>query len=168
MSALPFPPQKNMLRTPWEITHRWLDRCLTQMASTGPLYGHEQSLLPIIQGSVFPQLRKASTSYCVERADQAVAIGGLSVGEPHEDMYEMTDLVCNIIPQQMARYLMGVGTPSNLLECIGRGIDMFDCVMPTRNARNAMIFTKEGTINLRNKKWERDFSALDPELESSL
>lgn len=160
----PYPATKEYAKSSMEITHRWLDRCFKRMKETEPLYGHEQTLLPIIQGSVFSDLRKESTLYCLEKDSPAIAIGGLSVGEPHEDMYRMTEEVTALIPKSKARYLMGVGTPSNILECISRGIDMFDCVMPTRNARNAMLFTKNGTMNMKNKKWEQDFTSIDEEL----
>jgi queuine tRNA-ribosyltransferase len=118
-------------------------------------------LFPIIQGSVYPDLRLQSTEYCLSKDTDGIAIGGLSVGEPHEDMYAITDQICGIVPQDKPRYLMGVGTPTNILECIDLGIDMFDCVMPTRNARNGMLFTAEGTLNMKNKKWEDDYSAVD-------
>ncbi len=160
----PYPATRDYAQSSMEITHRWLDRCIARMNETEPLYGHAQILLPIIQGSVYSDLRELSTNYCLEKNTAAIAIGGLSVGEPHEEMYKMTEEVTSLIPKEKARYLMGVGTPSNLLECISRGIDMFDCVMPTRNARNGMLFTKEGTLNMKNKKWEQDFSSIDKEL----
>ena len=137
---------------------------MQRFQETDPIYGHEQELFPIIQGSVYDDLRDQSTDFCLERAKDGIAIGGLSVGEPHEDMYRITGNICSRIPASKARYLMGVGTPENILECIALGIDMFDCVMPTRNARNAMLFTKEGTMNMRNQKWENDFSPIDEEL----
>jgi queuine tRNA-ribosyltransferase len=158
----PYPCEKDYAKKSMEMTHRWLDRCNKRMSETEPAYGYEQSLFPIIQGSVYSDLRQRSAEYCSERATLGVAIGGLSVGEPHEELYAMTDEVCQIIPTDKPRYLMGVGTPANILESIALGVDMFDCVMPTRNARNAMLFTMEGTINLRNKKWEDDFGPLDP------
>jgi queuine tRNA-ribosyltransferase len=160
----PYPATREYAEKSMEITHRWLDRCITHFKETEPLYGHHQELFPIIQGSVYPDLRERSAQYCLSKDTPGIAIGGLSVGEPHEDMYAITDQLCRIIPKEKARYLMGVGTPANILECIARGIDMFDCVMPTRNARNAMLFTKEGTINMRNEKWKDDFSAVDKDL----
>lgn len=160
----PYPATRQYARESMEITHRWLDRCLTRFNSTDPVYDYQQFFFPIIQGSVYPDLRLKSAEYCLEKDTQGIAIGGLSVGEPHEDMYAITEQLCNVIPQEKPRYLMGVGTPTNLLECIALGIDMFDCVMPTRNARNGMLFTKDGTLNMKNKKWEKDFSAIDEEL----
>lgn len=145
-----------------ELTHRWLDRCVKRVNETEPLYGFSQSLFPIVQGCVYPDLRKQSAEYIASKGADGNAIGGLSVGEPAEKMYEMVDIVNDILPKDKPRYLMGVGTPVNILENIALGVDMFDCVMPTRNGRNAMIFTSEGIINLKNKKWEKDFSPLDP------
>lgn len=143
------------------ITHRWLERCRTWLNENPELYGHEQTLYPIVQGNSFHDLRKESANYVVDFNAEGNAIGGLSVGEPEEMMYEITDLVTDILPVEKPRYLMGVGTPWNLLECIGMGIDQFDCVMPTRNARNGMLFTWDGVINIKNAKWKDDFSALD-------
>jgi queuine tRNA-ribosyltransferase len=143
------------------LTHRWLKRCIDRFDSTEPLYSYEQSLFPIVQGSTYPDLRKESAEYVANQNQKGNAIGGLSVGEPHEDMYAMTSLVCGILPSDKPRYLMGVGTPENILECIALGIDMFDCVMPTRNARNGMLFTTEGIINIRNEKWKDDLSPID-------
>ena len=160
----PYPSTKEYAEKSMHITHRWLDRCIAQFNSAKPLYGYHQEFFPIIQGSVYSDLRKQSAEYCIAKNTAGIAIGGLSVGEPHEDMYRITSELCDMIPKTQARYLMGVGTPANILECISRGIDMFDCVMPTRNARNAMLFTKNGTINLRNKKWAKDFSPIDEEL----
>jgi queuine tRNA-ribosyltransferase len=157
----PYPCDKTYARESLHITNQWLDRCFKRLDETTPLYGHEQALFPIVQGSVFPDLRKESAEYIANKGAFGNAIGGLSVGEPHEMMYEMTDLVCSILPADKPRYLMGVGTPANILECIALGVDMFDCVMPTRNARNGMLFTWNGTINMKNKKWENDFSPLD-------
>jgi queuine tRNA-ribosyltransferase len=148
------------------ITHRWLDRCIARIRNTEPLYGHHQSLFPIVQGGTFRDLRMQSAEYIASRGAEGNAIGGLSVGEPHELMYEMTELVCGILPKDKPRYLMGVGTPINILESIALGVDMFDCVMPTRNARNGQLFTWNGIMNMRNKKWENDFSPLDPDGES--
>ena len=157
----PYPCDKTYARESLHITNQWLDRCFKRLDETSPLYGHEQALFPIVQGSVFPDLRKESAEYIANKGAFGNAIGGLSVGEPHELMYEMTDLVCSILPADKPRYLMGVGTPANILECIALGVDMFDCVMPTRNARNGMLFTWNGTLNMKNKKWESDFSPLD-------
>jgi queuine tRNA-ribosyltransferase len=144
-----------------ELTQRWLDRCFVQFNGTGPKYGHSQSLFPIVQGSTFAGLRKIATAHVKTFDADGYAIGGLSVGEKEEVMYEMTEVVTADLPENKPRYLMGVGTPVNILESIERGIDMFDCVMPTRNGRNGMIFTSEGTINIRNKKWENDHSPID-------
>ena len=144
------------------LTHRWLDRCIKRFRETEPKYGYQQSLFPIVQGCTFPELRRESAEFVASKECDGNAIGGLAVGEPAEVMYEMIEVVNGILPKDKPRYLMGVGTPANLLEGIERGIDMFDCVMPTRNGRNAMIFTAEGIMNLRNKKWEDDFSPLDP------
>lgn len=160
----PYPCEKKYAEDSMHMTHRWLDRCIERLNSTDPLYGHQQNLLPIVQGSVYPDLRRISAEYAAGTDQPAMAIGGLSVGEPHEDMYAMTDLVCDILPGEKPRYLMGVGTPENILECIDRGVDMFDCVMPTRNARNGMLFTTQGIVNIRNEKWKSDFSSIDEEL----
>ena len=157
----PYPCDKPYARESLHITNQWLDRCFKRLDETAPMYGHEQALFPIVQGSVFPDLRKESAEYIANKGAFGNAIGGLSVGEPHEMMYEMTDLVCSILPADKPRYLMGVGTPANILECIALGVDMFDCVMPTRNARNGMLFTWNGTMNMKNRKWENDFSPLD-------
>jgi queuine tRNA-ribosyltransferase len=160
----PYPATREYATNSMHTTHRWLDRCVTRFTETDPIYGHTQQLFPIIQGSVFEDLRLESTEYCLSKDTDGIAIGGLSVGEPHEDMYRITEQICNIVPTDKPRYLMGVGTPSNILECIHRGVDMFDCVMPTRNARNGWLFTKDGTMNMRNKKWEDDYSAVDDDL----
>lgn len=162
----PYPCDKTYARESLHITNQWLDRCFKRLDETTPLYGHEQALFPIVQGSVFPDLRRESAEYIANKGAFGNAIGGLSVGEPHEIMYEMTDLVCSILPADKPRYLMGVGTPANILECIALGVDMFDCVMPTRNARNGMLFTWNGTMNMKNRKWENDFSPLDESGES--
>ncbi len=148
-----------------ELTMRWAARCKQRFEETEPKYGHHQSLFAIVQGVVYPEIRRESAERLVEMDFPGYAIGGLSVGEPAEQMYEMVEVCCEVLPQQKPRYLMGVGTPANLLENIERGIDMFDCVMPTRNGRNGMLFTTQGIINIRNKKWENDFSPLDPGLE---
>jgi queuine tRNA-ribosyltransferase len=158
----PYPCDYRYAKRSMHMTHRWLKRCIERFDSTEPLYGYDQALFPIIQGSVYKDLRKESAEFIANTNCIGNAIGGLSVGEPDEDLYEMTDLVSDILPKEKPRYLMGVGTPINLLECIALGIDMFDCVMPTRNARHGMLFTSEGVINIKNKKWEKDFSPIDP------
>lgn len=158
----PWPCDFTYARKSMEMTHRWLDRCIAQLEISPELYGYEQNLFPIVQGSTNDDLRKESAEYIASRNLAGNAIGGLSVGEPAEDMYRIADLVCRILPQDKPRYLMGVGTPENILEGIALGIDMFDCVMPTRNARNGMLFTSEGIINIRNEKWKNDFSPVDP------
>jgi queuine tRNA-ribosyltransferase len=162
----PYPCDEDYARKSLQITNHWLDRCFTRIRETEPLYGHHQALFPIVQGSVYRDLRKSSAEYVASKGAEGNAIGGLSVGEPHEMMYEMTELVCGILPKDKPRYLMGVGTPANILESIALGVDMFDCVMPTRNARNGQLFTWNGIMNMRNKKWERDFSPLDPDGDS--
>ena len=145
------------------LTQRWLDRCVKRFSETEPLYGHRQSLFPIVQGCTYKDLRREAAKHVADIGADGNAIGGLAVGEPTEVMYEMIEVVNEILPRDRPRYLMGVGTPQNLLEAIERGVDMFDCVMPTRNGRNAMLFTYEGTMNMRNKKWEADFSPIDPD-----
>ncbi|MCI6619476.1 MAG: tRNA guanosine(34) transglycosylase Tgt, partial [Prevotella sp.] len=145
------------------LTQRWLDRCWRRFEETEPLYGYRQSLFPIVQGCTFKDLRREAAKFVADKGADGNAIGGLAVGEPTEVMYEMIEVVNEILPKDKPRYLMGVGTPQNLLEGIERGVDMFDCVMPTRNGRNAMLFTYQGTMNLRNKKWENDFTPIDPE-----
>lgn len=157
----PYPCDYNYAKKSMHMTHRWLKRCCERFDSTQAKYGFKQTLFPIVQGSVYKDLRKQSAEKIASFEREGNAIGGLSVGEPHELMYEMTEIVCNVLPDDKPRYLMGVGTPTNLLENIGLGVDMFDCVMPTRNARNGMIFTSEGTINIKNKKWADDFSPID-------
>jgi queuine tRNA-ribosyltransferase len=146
-----------------ELTQLWLERCFVQLDKTQPLYGHEQSLFPIVQGCVYPDLRKLAAQQVSTYNADGYAIGGLAVGEKEEDMYAMIEVVNAILPENKPRYLMGVGTPVNILEAIDRGVDMFDCVMPTRNGRNGMLFTKKGIINIRNKKWESDFTPVDPD-----
>ena len=150
------------------LTHRWLDRCIARFRETEPLYGYEQSLFPIVQGCTYRDLRTESAEFVASKEADGNAIGGLAVGEPAEVMYEMIEVVNAILPKDKPRYLMGVGTPANLLEAIERGVDMFDCVMPTRNGRNAMLFTNQGIMNLRNKKWECDFSPIDPQGTASV
>lgn len=157
----PFPCDEPDARKSMELTHRWLDRCMQQYNETDPLYGFHQSLFPIVQGSVYPNLRKQSAEYIAGKGAEGNAIGGLSVGEPVEEMYRMTKLVTDILPADKPRYLMGVGTPINILESIAMGVDMFDCVMPTRNGRNGMVFTREGIMNMKNLKWSDDHSPLD-------
>lgn len=158
----PYPCDKKYAENSMHLTHRWAKRCKTHHESREGLYGYQQNLFPIIQGGTYKDLRTASTEFIAELDLPGNAIGGLSVGEPHEIMYELTELSCNILPKDKPRYLMGVGTPINLLECISLGVDMFDCVLPTRNARHGLLYTWEGIRNLKNKKYEMDFSPLDP------
>jgi queuine tRNA-ribosyltransferase len=160
----PYPSEYQYAKDSMHMTHRWLDRCIQRVDETKGLYGYQQFLAPIVQGSTYADLRKESAEFVASRGQQINAIGGLSVGEPHEDMYEMTELVCNILPEDRPRYLMGVGTPVNILESIALGVDMFDCVMPTRNARHGLLYTAEGIINIKNAKWARDFSPIDEAL----
>jgi queuine tRNA-ribosyltransferase len=157
----PYPCEYGYARESMEMTHRWLKRCCDHFDKTEPKYGYSQTLFPIVQGSVYKDLRVKSAEVIASFEREGNAIGGLSVGEPAEMMYEMTDMVTDILPKDKPRYLMGVGTPANILEGIALGIDMFDCVMPTRNARNGMLFTTEGTINMKNEKWKDDFSVID-------
>jgi queuine tRNA-ribosyltransferase len=157
----PYPCDLNYARNSLALTHRWLDRCIQRFGETEPKYGYEQALFPIVQGSTYPDLRAQSAEYVASKNCVGNAIGGLSVGEPAEDMYAMTEVVTRILPKERPRYLMGVGTPANILESIALGIDMFDCVMPTRNARHGLLFTQNGIINIRNEKWKNDFSPLD-------
>ena len=157
----PYPCEYGYAKRSMHMTHRWLDRCIAYLGENAPKYGYNQSLFPIVQGSVYPDLRKISAEYIASKGADGNAIGGLSVGEPAEKMYESTEIVCDILPKDKPRYLMGVGTPINILENIALGVDMMDCVMPTRNARNGMLFTAHGTINIKNKKWENDFSPID-------
>jgi queuine tRNA-ribosyltransferase len=158
----PYPCDYEYAKKSMHMTHAWLKRCIDRVDNTEPKYGHHQSLFPIVQGSVYNDLRKASAEEIAKHGREGNAIGGLSVGEPHDMMYEMTELVCDILPHDKPRYLMGVGTPANILESIALGVDMFDCVMPTRNGRNGMLFTSEGTFNIKNAKWKMDFSPIDP------
>ncbi len=157
----PYPCEYDYAKKSMDMTHRWLKRCCNRFDSTKEKYGFKQSFFPIVQGSIYKNLRLQSAEEIASFQREGNAIGGLSVGEPHEIMYEMTEAVCSILPWDKPRYLMGVGTPTNLLENIALGVDMFDCVIPTRNARNGMIFTSEGTINLKNKKWKNNYSLLD-------
>lgn len=160
----PYPCDYNYAKSSMELTHRWLDRCIGRFDNSEPVYDYNQTLFPIVQGSTYNDLREKSAEYIASKNREGNAIGGLSVGEPAEEMYAMTDLVCGILPQDKPRYLMGVGTPANILESIRLGVDMFDCVMPTRNARNGMLFTSEGIINIKNEKWKDDFSPVDPNM----
>ncbi len=157
----PYPCDYHYAKRSMHMTHRWLDRCIAHLEKTPLKYGYDQAFFPIVQGSTYKDLRKQSAEYIAEAGAVGNAIGGLSVGEPAEEMYEMSEIVCDILPEDKPRYLMGVGTPINILENIALGVDMFDCVMPTRNARNGMLFTAHGTINIKNKKWEDDFSPID-------
>ena len=157
----PYPCEYNYAKKSMHMTHRWLIRCINEFKKTDPKHGYSQTLFPIVQGSVYKDLRLQSAEFISETNSFGNAIGGLSVGEPAEEMYAMTEVVCNVLPEEKPRYLMGVGTPINLLENIALGVDMFDCVMPTRNARNGMLFTALGRINIKNKKWENDLSPLD-------
>jgi len=159
----PYPCDYNYAKKSMHMTHRWLDRCIKHLDNLPCKYGFSQAFFPIVQGSTFKDLRIQSAEYIANSGAEGNAIGGLSVGEPAEEMYAMTEVVCNILPSDKPRYLMGVGTPINILENIALGIDMFDCVLPTRNARNGMLFTAHGTINIKNKKWENDFSLIDEE-----
>jgi queuine tRNA-ribosyltransferase len=151
----------NYAKNSMHMTHRWLEKCVKRFKETECAYGYSQTLFPIVQGSVYRDLRKESAEFIASMDMEGNAIGGLSVGEPDDELYEMTELVCSILPQEKPRYLMGVGTPANILEGIALGVDMFDCVMPTRNGRNAMLFTTKGVVNIDNKKWEHDFSPID-------
>ena len=157
----PYPCDYRYAQRSMHMTHRWLNRCINHLEKVPTKYGYDQTFFPIVQGSTYKDLRMQSAEYIANSGQQGNAIGGLSVGEPAEEMYAMTEVVCDILPEDKPRYLMGVGTPINILENIALGVDMFDCVMPTRNARNGMLFTANGTINIKNKKWEDDFSPLD-------
>ncbi|MBU6340223.1 MAG: tRNA guanosine(34) transglycosylase Tgt [Bacteroidetes bacterium] len=157
----PYPCELKYAKNSMEMTHRWLKRCIDRFDATEPLYGHTQTLFPIVQGSTYPELRRISAETIAGFEREGNAIGGLSVGEPAEEMYAMTELVTEILPKNKPRYLMGVGTPENLLECIARGIDMFDCVLPTRNARHGVLYTAEGILHIRNQQWKNDFSPID-------
>jgi queuine tRNA-ribosyltransferase len=163
----PYPCDEKYATRSMHMTHRWLDRCIARHAETQGHYGYEQILAPIVQGSTYPHLRKISAEYIASKEMPINAIGGLSVGEPHEDMYAMTSLVCDILPAEKPRYLMGVGTPANILECISLGIDMFDCVLPTRNARHGLLYTSRGIVHIRNEKWKQCFDPIDPESTAS-
>ena len=158
----PYPCDFNYAKRSMNMTHRWLKRCVDHFQNTSSKYNYNQALFPIVQGSTYSDLRKESAEVIASFDMPGNAIGGLSVGEPHDLLYKHTEEVCEILPKDKPRYLMGVGTPANILECISLGVDMFDCVMPTRNARNGMLFTSEGIINIKNKKWENDFSPIDP------
>jgi queuine tRNA-ribosyltransferase len=162
----PYPSDHSYARTSMELTHRWLDRCIQRLNETEPRHGYTQNLFPIVQGGTFADLRRQSCEFVSSKNAAGNAIGGLSVGEPEEMMYEFTEFCCDNLPFDKPRYLMGVGTPWNILECIALGVDMFDCVMPTRNGRNAMLFTSKGVINIDNKKWEKDFSPVDEGIDN--
>ncbi|MDN3655661.1 tRNA guanosine(34) transglycosylase Tgt [Ferruginibacter paludis] len=164
----PYPSEYAYAKKSMELTHRWLQRCFTRFNETPDRYGYTQNLFPIIQGSIYKDLRTASAEFIASQNATGNAIGGLSVGEPMEMMYEFTEHCCDILPVQKPRYLMGVGTPWNILECIALGVDMFDCVMPTRNGRNAMLFTSKGIINIDNKKWEKDFLPIDDGIDCEM
>lgn len=164
----PYPSEYKYAKDSMELTHRWLDRCFAHFNSSPGKYGYAQNLFPIVQGGTYKDLRKASCQYAASKEAAGNAIGGLSVGEPTEMMYEFTALCCEELPEEKPRYLMGVGTPWNILECIHLGIDMFDCVMPTRNGRNGMLFTTKGIINIKNKKWATDFSVIDSQLTNEI
>jgi queuine tRNA-ribosyltransferase len=163
----PYPSERAYAEKSMRLTHRWLDRCLERFDGTADRYEYSQNLFPIVQGGVYPDLRRASCEYVAGKDAAGNAIGGLSVGEPEEEMYDICAACCEVLPAARPRYLMGVGTPWNILECIGRGVDMFDCVLPTRNGRNAMLFTSKGVINIDNKKWETDFSPIDDGIDSA-
>jgi queuine tRNA-ribosyltransferase len=158
----PYPSEYGYAKKSMEMTHRWLDRCIERWKNTDPLYGHHQILAPIVQGSTYNDLRLESAEFIASRDMSINAIGGVSVGEPAPEMYRITEKVCSVLPKDKPRYLMGVGTPENLLECISLGVDMFDCVLPTRNARHGLLYTTQGIIHIKNKKWAEDFSVLDP------
>ena len=162
----PYPCDHNYAKKSMELTHRWLERCKIHFEKTIDLYNYKQCLFPIVQGGTYENLRRISAEKIASYDFKGYAIGGLSVGEPHKDMYDMTKVVTDILPVEKPRYLMGVGTPSNLLECIALGVDMFDCVLPTRNARNGLLYTMEGSINIKNQKWKKDFSEIDQNGES--
>jgi queuine tRNA-ribosyltransferase len=164
----PYPAEYKYVLDSMKLTHRWLDRCINRLKETEPKYGFEQYLFPIVQGGTYKDLRQQSAEYIASKDCTGNAIGGLSVGEPADLMYEMTQHTCQFLPENKPRYLMGVGTPQNILECIALGIDMFDCVMPTRNGRNGMLFTAEGILNMKNEKWKKDFSPVDENSISEL
>lgn len=162
----PYPCEYKYAKDSMHLTHRWLKRCCDRFDETAGLHGYEQTLFPIVQGSTYRDLRRDSAEFVASMEREGNAIGGLSVGEPEEDMYEMADLVCGILPKNKPRYLMGVGTPANILECIALGIDMFDCVLPTRNARHGLLYTAKGIVNIKNEKWKDDFSPIDEDSPS--
>ena len=159
----PYPCEFRYAKNSMDLTHRWLDRCISRMVESENKYGFQQTLAPIVQGSTYKDLRKNSAEYIAGKNAMLNAIGGLSVGEPAQILYEMTDLVCSILPKDKPRYLMGVGTPENILECIALGVDMFDCVLPSRNARHGLLYTHSGMLRIKNEKWSRDFSPIDPD-----
>lgn len=163
----PYPSERAYAERSMQLTHRWLERCVTFMRESQPKYGHDQALFPIVQGSSYDDLRRQSCEFIASQHQPGNAIGGLSVGEPIEDMYRIAALCCEILPQEKPRYLMGVGTPANIIECIARGVDMFDCVLPSRNARHGMLYTRQGIISIKNAKWKSDFSAIDDHPEAA-
>ena len=163
----PYPSTRKYAEDSMHLTHRWLERCVKFMADTEPKYGHSQALFPIVQGSSFDDLRTQSAEFIASQDQPGNAIGGLSVGEPTEDMYRISKLCCDILPKDKPRYLMGVGTPANIIECISRGVDMFDCVLPSRNARHGLLYTREGIINIKNARWRNDFSPIDAHPEGA-
>ncbi|MCP9237929.1 tRNA guanosine(34) transglycosylase Tgt [Lewinella sp. JB7] len=163
----PYPSTHEYAENSMHLTHRWLERCVTYMRDSPPKYGHSQALFPIVQGGSYDDLRKKSCEFIAAQDQPGNAIGGLSVGEPIPDMYRITQLCCDILPKEKPRYLMGVGTPANILECIARGVDMFDCVLPSRNARHGMLYTRQGIINIRNAKWKNDHSAIDDHADAA-
>jgi len=164
----PYPSEYEYVQKSMDLTHLWLDKCFNRLAETPDLYGHTQNLFPIVQGGTYADLRKASCEYISSKNAVGNAIGGLSVGESEQELYDFTQLCCENLPKQKPRYLMGVGTPWNILEAIDLGVDMFDCVMPTRNGRNGMVFTTQGVINIKNKQWASDFTPLDPGLPNEM
>ena len=163
----PYPSTRKYTEDSMHLTHRWLERCVAFMGTTQPKYGHAQALFPIVQGGSFDDLRRQSCEFIADRGQPGNAIGGLSVGEPIPDMYRITRLCCDILPREKPRYLMGVGTPANILECIARGVDMFDCVLPSRNARHGMLYTRDGIINIKNAKWKNDHSPVDAHADAA-
>lgn len=163
----PYPSTRKYAKDSMELTHRWLERCVAFMNDSKPKYGHSQALFPIVQGSSYDDLRRASCEFIASQAQPGNAIGGLSVGEPIKDMYRISQLCCDILPKDKPRYLMGVGTPANIINCISRGVDMFDCVLPSRNARHGLVYTRQGIMNMKNAKWRNDFTPLDDHPEAA-
>jgi len=165
--CLPYPSDKKYAEESMHLTHRWLERCVTFMQESEPKYGHSQALFPIVQGGTYDDLRRQSCEFIADQDQPGNAIGGLSVGEPIPEMYRMTQLCCDILPKAKPRYLMGVGTPANIIECISRGVDMMDCVLPSRNARHGMLYTRQGIINIKNARWKNDHSVIDDHPEAA-